>query len=383
MLKGLGVRPCHLAKDHPQWRCSRVKARPMKILMITSILPHPRTMSGGALVMYGQLTQLASRHEVTLLSFAEADRLEKKAIDDLQSSGISVYHVSRARPTGADLWRRRLRDTFGWLRGNRPLRTLQFFDPIMQHRLDRLLSEKQFDLLQVEDNAMANYHYRTRIPSILTEHEVRTPLPSDRQPDARTTWTQQVLREGEWRRWQKYQPAVWCRFDRIQVFTPHDATMINAISPELAGRVRINPFGMDVPPESDPTREEPGTVVFVGGFGHWPNVDAALWLGVEIMPLLRALRPGVQLIIVGNNPTKAVQSLAGEDIVVTGRVPAVEPFLERAAVVLAPLRAGGGMRVKVLQAMALGKAVVTTPVGAEGLKITGCELPLSIAIGTE
>jgi glycosyltransferase involved in cell wall biosynthesis len=159
--------------------------------------------------------------------------------------------------------------------------------------------------------------------------------------------------------------------------------MIQTMAPELAGRVRINPFGIDVPSESDHTREEPGTVVFVGGFGHRPNVDAALWLGLEIMPLLRALQPGVRLIIVGDNPTKAIQSLASEDIIVTGRVSAVEPFLERAAVVLAPLRAGGGMRVKVLQAMALGKAVVTTSVGAEGLEIAGCELPLSIAIDTE
>ena len=124
-------------------------------------------------------------------------------------------------------------------------------------------------------------------------------------------------------------------------------------------------------------------VVFVGGFGHSPNVDAALWLGAEIMPLLRAIRSGVRLIIVGSCPTKAVHALASDDIVVTGRVPAVEPFLERAAVVLAPLRTGGGMRVKVLQAMALGKAVVTTPVGAEGIAVAGCQPPLAIANSAE
>src|SRR5215203_422510 len=126
----------------------------MKILMITSMLPHPRTMSGGALVMYGQLVVLASRHEVTLVSFAEAEPVEKKAIDDLRSTGIDVHPVWRGRPTGVDLWRRRLRDALGWLRGDRPLRTLQFFDPIMQDRLDQLFNEKQFDVLQVEDNAM-------------------------------------------------------------------------------------------------------------------------------------------------------------------------------------------------------------------------------------
>ena len=355
----------------------------MRILMITSILPHPRTLSGGALVMYGQLTQLAARHEVTLASFAGMDSVEKRAIDDLRASGIDVHQVWRSQPTGVDLWGRRLRDAGGWLRGDRPLRTLQFFDPSMQHRLDQLLRERQFDLLQVEDNAMGNYHYRTQIPSILTEHEVRSTLPSDRHNGERTTWIQQFFSEAERRRWGKYQPTVWRRFNRIQVFTPRDAAAIQAMTPELAERLRINPFGVEVPKEVDPRCEEPGTVVFVGGFGHWPNVDAALWLGGEIMPMLRAFRPGVRLIIVGSCPTKAVQALASDDIVVTGRVPAVEPFLERAAVVLAPLRSGGGMRVKVLQAMALGKAVVTTSVGAEGIAVAGCQPPLEIANGAE
>jgi glycosyltransferase involved in cell wall biosynthesis len=96
------------------------------------------------------------------------------------------------------------------------------------------------------------------------------------------------------------------------------------------------------------------------------------------MPLLRNLWPGIRLTIVGSYPTKAVKALASNDVIVTGRVPAIEPYLEQAAVVVAPLRLGGGMRVKVLQAMAAGKAVVTTPLGAEGLSGTRNALPLGI-----
>jgi glycosyltransferase involved in cell wall biosynthesis len=123
---------------------------------------------------------------------------------------------------------------------------------------------------------------------------------------------------------------------------------------------------------------QPGTVVFAGGFSHPPNVDAALWLGREIMPLLCELHPGIQLTLVGSYPPDEVQTLAGDDIVVTGRVPEIEPYLERAALVLAPVRIGGGMRTKVLQGMGMGKVVVTTPLGAEGL--TGpSEPPLVVA----
>jgi glycosyltransferase involved in cell wall biosynthesis len=333
--------------------------------------------------MYGQLIALAARHEVTLVTLAGADPAEKKAIDGLQASGITVHYIWRSWPSGIELWRRRGRDTIGWLRGGRPLRTLQFFEPSMQHLLDQLLCKPQFDLLQIEDNAMANYNYRTRIPTVFTEHEVRSTLLSGCQDRGKIGWIQWALGEAERRRWQAYQLTVWRRFDRIQVFTPRDAAVIRTMDPELAERVRVNPFGVEVPAEADPNCEKPGTVVFAGGFGHPPNIDAALWLGHEIMPPLRTLRPGIKLIIVGSYPTKAVRALAGDDITVTGCVPAVEPFLERAAVVIAPLRTGGGMRVKVLQAMALGKAVVTTPLGAEGLAVACCQLPLAIAKNAE
>jgi glycosyltransferase involved in cell wall biosynthesis len=253
----------------------------------------------------------------------------------------------------------------------------------MQRLLDQLLSEQQFDLLQVEDNAMGNYRYRTQIPSVLTEHEVRSPS----RPGYENLWKQisiqRALSRGEESRWQEYQPNVWHRFNRIQVFTPRDAAVIGIMAPELADRVRINPFGVKIPAAADPKREEPDTVLFIGGFGHPPNVDAALWLGAEIMPALRTLRPGIRLTIVGSYPTGAVRALACDDITVTGRVSEVESYLERAAVVLAPLRLGGGMRVKVLQAMGMGKAVVTTPLGAEGLTGAGKHPPLAIAEDAE
>ena len=346
--------------------------------MVTPMLPHPGAVGGGILVMYAQLAGLTARHQLTLATFAGEDPAERRAIDDLRASGVNVSYIWRSWPASV-VWRRRFRDGIGWLRGGRPLRTLHFADPKMQRLLDSLLREQKFDLLQVEDNAMGNYCYRTQVPSVLTEHEVRYSPAGDRENRSKENWMRRRLSEAEQRRWREYQPNGWRRFDRIQVFTSRDAAAIGMMAPDVADRVRINPFGVDVPAVADPKREQPDEVVFIGGFGHPPNVDAALWLGNEIMPLLRSLRPGIRLSIVGSYPTNAVRALACDDIIVTGRVPEIEPYFERAAVVLAPLRLGGGMRVKVLQAMAMGKAVVTTPVGAEGLWVPGCEPPLVIA----
>jgi glycosyltransferase involved in cell wall biosynthesis/thymidylate kinase len=244
--------------------------------------------------------------------------------------------------------------------------------------------ERRFDMLSVYDKAeLGMYIYRTDIPMVLSEQEVRYPRSVDWRGWSKSNWLVWALRELDWRRWRQYQRNVWRRFDRIQVFTPYDAQAIRTLAPEVADRVRINPFGIEMPAEADPTLEEPETLAFVGSFGHAPNVEAALWLGNEIMPLLRVRRPGVRLLIVGSMPPPEVRALAGPDIVVTGRVPEVEPFLELAAVVLAPVRSGGGQRTKVLQGMAMGKAVVTTSLGAQGLELAGDPPPVMIGENAE
>jgi polysaccharide biosynthesis protein PslH len=110
-------------------------------------------------------------------------------------------------------------------------------------------------------------------------------------------------------------------------------------------------------------------VLFLGSFGHPPNVDAAVRLAVDVMPTVRECVPDAVLEIVGDAPPAQVRGLAGDSVIVTGRVPDVRPHLDRAAVVAAPLRLGGGMRVKVLDALASGKALVATPRALAGLPI--------------
>jgi glycosyltransferase involved in cell wall biosynthesis len=351
----------------------------MRILAITPFLPYPQAVNAGPLVMHDHLALLAARHTVTLATFADPDTDALEALQVLRQSGINVHAIWHPQHHGMQQWIRRFRMASTWCRTSYPLRNLWFRDQRMQHLLDHLLSSESFDLIHVEDNAMGSYHCAIQLPMVLTEHEVRAPI--DFQQSLRQTgWLYRILNgAAEQRRWQRYQPSVWRRFNRIQVFTSHDAESIKILAPDLTDRVRVNPFGIHLPAELHPDREAANTVVFSGGFLHPPNVDAALWLGNEIMPRLRALCSRVRLLIVGSHPPREVQELHGEDIIVTGRVPAIDPFLEQAAVVLTPLRIGGGMRLKVLQAMSLGKAIVTTAVGARGLGNTADQAPLFIA----
>jgi len=332
--------------------------------MVTPLVPHAGSVAGGALVMYGQLAALAAQHHVTLVTLAGPDPSDRSGLEALTRLHVDVHHIWREGSRGLDRWGARARLALEWLGAAEPLRSLKFRDWRVPELVQRLARDGHFDLLQIEDNSMGAYPYPAGIPTVFTEHEVRAAPP-----------------RLERRRWLAYQRRVWNQFDRILVFTESDAAAVRSIAPEVAGRVRVNPFGITVGAAADPALEVEGEVAFVGAFYHPPNVDAALWLGRQIFPLLRGLHPQAHLTIVGSDPPRPVRALAGPGITVTGRVPRVEPYLERATVVVAPIRLGGGMRLKVLQAMALGKPVVTTPLGAEGLGWSDGGAPLVIVQG--
>ena len=126
----------------------------------------------------------------------------------------------------------------------------------------------------------------------------------------------------------------------------------------------------EIPPSPEPA-DGPPTVAFTGTMNHPPNAEGALWLGSRVWPTVRREHPEARLLVVGRDPPAAVQALSGRDgIEVTGAVPDVSPYFARAHAVAVPLLSGGGTRLKVLEAMAARRAVVSTTVGSEGLEMT-------------
>ncbi len=356
----------------------------MRILMLTPMPPQRQATNGVPLVTHAQLMGLAPNHDITIATVAGPDPRELEAVADLRAAGFQVLAVERRTTDGRLSWQRRAQLVSAYACGTAPWRSVWYWEPQLQRQLDELLSKQHFDLITADDNATGMYRLRTNTPKLLTEHEVRPTQPIDWRGWQRPNRLRWVWDEQDWQRWRVYQRTVWRRFDRIQVFTARDAAAIAQLAPELSDRVRINPFGIDLPAPTavDGCDAQPNTLVFSGGFAHQPNVDAALWLARAIMPILRHQQPDVHLMLVGSYPPAEVQALAGPDITVTGSVPAVEPYLQRASVILAPIRTGGGMRTKVLQGMAMGKPVVTTTLGAEGMRIDGQLAPLVIADDT-
>jgi glycosyltransferase involved in cell wall biosynthesis len=227
--------------------------------------------------------------------------------------------------------------------------------------------------VQVEYHVMAQYLSALdgcAAPRVLVEHE----------PGAATMHALARLERGYSGVVARLDALAWTRFERsilrrvqaVVTFTKRDQRALEM----LGGNAPILtiPLGTDCPPRAlDPLGVPPPTLLFVGSYIHPPNVDAALRLAGTIFPLLQARCPGVRLQIVGQRPPPEVRRLSGPGVEVTGWVPDVTPYLDRAALVVAPLRRGGGMRIKVLEALAAGKALVASRLAVEGLDVTDGE----------
>jgi len=356
----------------------------MRILLVTSMVPDPGGIGAMPKLFHAQLSGLLDRdHEVTLLASFGEDRGQAEAAEALLASGLDAHFVDRRRSSSAlRRWGVRADLAARWATSRRPWRVV-CGSAGLQPLVDRLTATRKFDVVAVEDNPLAVLRYPTDLPTVLTEHEaVRAPA-GEWRAGRLAERPQQALRARDWRRWDRFLPAAWRRFDLVQIYCEGDAAAIRRVSPELAGRVRVNPYGLALPPALDPAAEQPGTLLFTGTFAHLPNRDAARWLAREIMPALRKRVPEARLRLAGSAPPREVLDLAGPGVEVVADPPSMEPELEAAALVIAPVRSGGGMRMKVLEAMARRRAVVTTPLGAEGFTGFGSPPPLAIAAGAE
>jgi glycosyltransferase involved in cell wall biosynthesis len=154
----------------------------------------------------------------------------------------------------------------------------------------------------------------------------------------------------------------------VTVSANDQAFFINYVPPT---RTAVIPTGVDVEYfRANGAREEPHTLVFTGSMDWLPNDDAVKYFVGDVLPLVRREVPDARFWAVGRRPLPALRALASEAVTVTGTVDDIRPFLDRCAVCVVPLRSGSGTRIKIFEAMAMGKSVVSTTLGAEGLPVT-------------
>ena len=326
-----------------------------RLLFLTCHLPFP-PLSGGRLRELELVRRLGDVFDVHLLAASKPLEEDRGTARELEPycSAVEVFGVEppAARPDRSEV----------------PLQVLRHRAPALTRRVHEVLAAGGADLVHVEGFYLAQHvPEEPGVPLLLVEQNVEYELwgqrclaagrPSDLDPFRQHN----VTRAAE--------IAAWRRADIVATLTSEDGAAVRRVLPP--SRVRIVPDGCDHLPRPDGRarpvdRPEAPLLVLVGNFAYEPNVDAAHHLVGDILPQVRERAPETHLWLVGNEPPREVRDLAEDRIRVTGRVPDVVPYMDAADVAVCPLRIGGGMKVKVIEALQRQKALVSTGVGVQG-----------------
>lgn len=340
----------------------------MRILWLKSDLLLPLD-KGGKLRSWHLLRNLAERHDITYVAFA-SPREPSAHIEGMRQVARDVHVIPRSDSpkgsfrfyAGAAL---RLADPLPYAVG-------VYRSRVFKDCVETLLRDGRFDLI-VSDFILpaVNLPRRLPAPAVVFTHNVEAEI-WRRHAEVQTQPVSRMLYAVQHRRMLRFEERALARFDAVLAVSDADRdTLLRLYGGAIRGGVHVVPTGVDTDffrPRVAGTASR--SLVFTGSMDWLPNEDAMLSFCRDVLPLIRAEEPSVTLSIVGRTPTPAVARLSAESgVTVTGRVDDVRPYIADAAVFVVPLRVGGGTRLKIFEAMAMGKAVVSTTVGAEGLPV--------------
>jgi sugar transferase (PEP-CTERM/EpsH1 system associated) len=340
----------------------------MKILWLNAGLLLPLD-KGGRLRTWHLMRHLAARHEITSLSFAGT--VSTSAREGMREVCSRLVTVPRTDPPKGTV--RFYADAGRFLVHSLPYAVAKYRSTEYERTLRALLSEASFDVVVCDFLPPAvNMPDELACPSVLFTHNVEAEI-WRRHAETAGNPISRALLTTQWRRMSKLERAALSRFDLVLAVSDADRQTFQRLYPgALRTPAHVIQTGVDTryfAPQPVPPR--PAHLVFTGSMDWLANADGMLYFVNEILPLMQQARPDVTLSIVGRAPTPAVLRLARRaGVEVTGRVEDVRPHMAVAAVYVVPLRVGGGTRLKIFEAMAMGKAVVSTTIGAEGLPVT-------------
>ncbi|MDE0316058.1 MAG: glycosyltransferase family 4 protein [Candidatus Poribacteria bacterium] len=334
----------------------------MKILFLSPTVPYPLT-DGGRIRVFNLLKQIAKNNDVTLLAL-ETQPTDAESITHIQNLGIKVHLV----PNSSMLPRISFKTLFSAFFKRQPITVARYNVPAYREKLRELLSAETFDLVHYEMFHIAQFYFETDLPRVLSQQNVDSAIWRRLQGETSNLfykfayWTQQIA-------FQRYERVISPQFDAVTCTSDIDAAVFQQHCAKDI--VKVIPNGVDITHyHPDFTSEAPAHLIYIGSMDWYPNEDAVSFFVEEVLPQIQNSVPDAKFSIVGGNPSARVQKLENrEGVAVTGRVPEIKPYFAEATVFVVPLRIGSGTRLKILEAMAMGKAVVSTTVGAEGLAL--------------
>lgn len=335
------------------------------VLYLTHRLPYPPD-KGDKLRTYHVMRHLAAQHRLLLGAFVD-DPADLSRVPELARWCAQVQAVP-LRP-----WAARAR-ALASLAGRGPFTTAYFRDAGLMDWVRGLARSGEVQAVVVSSSALVPYAWALGVPVLVDLIDVDSAKWASYARTASPPWSWVYAREG--RRLLAFERASALRAAQVFLVTQREVDLLCRLAPELTGRVSVLGNGVDAevfapdPARANPFGADEWPLVFTGTMDYRPNVEAVLWFARQVLPRLCRLHPRVRLHVVGRSPVRALRALAARSqgsVIVTGTVPDVRPYLQHAAVVVAPMRSAHGVQNKILEAMAMARAVVAASACVQAL----------------
>jgi polysaccharide biosynthesis protein PslH len=340
----------------------------LRLLFLSPYPPSPASF-GAQRRIQGLVASMARRHDVSIVALVGSEHDVSTVRRAVSAYCDDVCLVPTISHEGfSKRWRQlaSLASPRSFVRG-------QFDSVPLRNVLRDRMTAVAYDVVSVEFPFLALTRLDWSPPGaprpllVLDEHNIEFDL-SLQQERAEEGLARTLYNRVNGQKVRREEVEAWRRFDGVAFCSGADQSRARQIVPALRSVVAPNAVDLDYfrPGPSDPPPDG-RTALFFGAINYFPNVDGLLFLLREVWPLLLRSHPSARLKIVGQHPTPEILAFRGSGVEITGRVEDIRPHLAGAALTIAPLRMGGGTRLKVLEAMAMAKAVVSTPLGAEGI----------------
>ena len=335
----------------------------MRVLLLTQVLPYPPD-SGPKIKTYYVLKYLAEQHDVTLVSFVrDSDKPEHvRHLETLCKRVITVpierSAVQDLRFLGESLW---TGDPWMMLRDERPE---------MRRALADLAAETDFDVVHADQINMGQYALAFNTHKVLDLHNALWMLYKRLAETSSITDPMKYILMRDWPLLKKYEGELCRQFDAVTTVTEEDRQLLQQAGAQ--DDITVIPIAIDTEEQALIVRRPAGPHIVHVGTMYWPpNINGIHWFLEEIYPHIKAQVADVRCTLIGSRPPDSIihRSEIDRTLTVTGYVEDPLPFLEDASMMIVPLQAGGGMRVKILNALSQGIPMVSTTVGCEGIKV--------------
>jgi glycosyltransferase involved in cell wall biosynthesis len=326
-------------------------------MVVGAYFPYP-AQSGWSTRVYQLVRRLATRYDVTVVAYASAE-------DDVDGLRGEVA-VEPVRREPSSLLKRRV-DQARSLASPMPSLCSDTHSREMQAAIDRVAARGPIDFVQLESTLPWAFRFPAHSRVLIDEHNIDFEV-YDRMRESERSRVRRGFYRWEQMRFRRFEPRAWRAAAGVALTSEREVEIVARHAPGTP--TAFVPNGVDVdyfaPQDLEP---EPHTIVFNGVLDYRPNIDAVAWLVEEILPRVRAREPNARVQIVGRNAGPEVERLRGPAVELTGAVPDVRPYLQRAGVVSVPIRMGSGTRFKVVEGLAMARPMVSTTIGCEGIDV--------------